>query len=175
MKWTGEAFRFLSSNAAKPAMTLFDHELSLRPSFRIETAFGRKRKEITKTGDTIIRQASSEHFTEETFEQRFQRILKRRSFDTLSNIVKTFDRTPVQLVTALFASTSFAQFVQRLDGDLETTAENLLDAAVMNKAFSEEGVFRRLRRPRRCFQLDWLRLRFKGSKSFALTQTPFRL
>jgi len=139
VKWTGEAFRFLSTNSAKPALAFFDDQLSLRPSFRIDAAFGTKRKEVTKTGDTIIRQASSEHFTEETFEQRFQRILKRRNFDTLNNIVKAFDRTTVELVRALFASTSFGQFIRKLDGDLETTTENLLDDAVMRKAFSEEG------------------------------------
>jgi hypothetical protein len=139
VEWTGGAFRFLSKNAAKPALAYFNDQLSLRASFRIDAAFGKKRKEVTKTGDTIIRQASSEHFTEETFEQRFQRILKRRNFDTLNNIVKAFDRTTVELVRALFASTSFGQFVRKLDGDLETTTENLLDDAVMRKAFSEEG------------------------------------
>lgn len=139
VKHTGEGFRFLSKNAAKPALAYFNDQLSLRPSFRIDAAFGTKRKEITKNGDTIIRQASSEHFTEETFEQRFQRILKRRNFDTLSNIVKTFDRSPIELMRAMFASDSFAAFVRKLDGDLETTTENLLDDTVMNKAIYEEG------------------------------------
>lgn len=139
VKWTGEAFRFLSTNAAKPALAFFDNQLSLRPSFEIDAAFGTKRKEVTKIGDTIIRQASSEHFTEETFEQRFRRILKRNNFDTLNNIVKAFDRTTVELVRALFASTSFKQFVRELDGDLETTTQDLRGGAVMTKAFSEEG------------------------------------
>src|SRR4051812_48980569 len=65
VKWTGESFRFLSTNAAQPALTLFNNQLHLQPSFRLDAAFGTKRKEVTRDGDTIVRQASSEHFTEE--------------------------------------------------------------------------------------------------------------
>lgn len=138
IRWVGHAFRFLSTNAAKPALAYFGEELALSPSFKIEAAFGTKRKEITKTGDTIIRQASSEHFTEESFEQRFRRILKRRHFETIKHIVDAFDRNVVELVKAIFASTSFLTFVQKLGGDLETTTENLLNHERINK-MSEDG------------------------------------
>ena len=57
----------------------------------------------------------------------------------MQNIVRTFDRTPVDLIKAVFASTSFANFLQALDGDLEITTDDLLDDAVIRKAFSADG------------------------------------
>ena len=135
VKQIGEAFRFLSRNAAKPALDFFSDHLSLQPSFRIDAAFGTKRKEATKDGDVIIRQASSEHFSEESFEQRFRRILKR--FDTIKNIVDTFDRTVVELARALFGSNSFSIFVDKLGGALETTTDDLLADAIVKKTIAE--------------------------------------
>jgi hypothetical protein len=139
IKHTGETFRFLSKNAAKPALDYFADQLSLQPSFRIDAAFGIKRKEVTKTGDVIIRQASSEHFSEEIFEQRFRRILKRHDFGTIKHILDAFDRTTVELARALFGSDSFANFLQQLGGELELTDENLLDDAVVKKITSDRN------------------------------------
>jgi hypothetical protein len=137
VKQIGEAFRFLSSNAAKPGLDFFRDHLSMQASFRIDAAFGTKRKEITKNGDVIIRQASSEHFSEESFEQRFHRILKRRHFETIKNIVDAFDRTVVELASALFGCNSFSTFVDKLGGGLETTTDDLLDNAVVRKTIAE--------------------------------------
>jgi hypothetical protein len=127
VRWAGEMFRALSKDAAKPALEFFGDELSLRPSFQIGAAFGTKRKEVTKHGELIIRQASSEHFSEETFEQRFQRILKRTHFDNLAFVLRQFDRTPVEILKAVFAAVSFADLLQKLGGDLEIAPENLDD------------------------------------------------
>jgi hypothetical protein len=137
VKWTGEAFRFLSANAAGPALTFFENDMSLQPSFRLDAAFGTKRKEKTRDGDVIIRQASSEHFSEETFEQRFHRILKRRNFDTLKNIIPQFDCTTVEAIRALLASDSFADFLQMLGGDLEILDGDLYNDGAIKKAFAE--------------------------------------
>jgi len=135
VKWAGEMFRALSNDAAKPALEVFRDQLSLVPSFRIGAAFGTKRKEVTKHGELIIRQASSEHFSEETFEQRFQRILKRSHFDNLAFILRQFDRTPVEILKALFAAASFKDLLQKLGGDLEIAAENLDDKNLVADGF----------------------------------------
>lgn len=121
VKLAGEMFRALSKDAATPALDVFKHELSLQPSFRIGAAFGTKRKEATKHGELIIRQASSEYFSEETFEQRFQRILRRRHLQSLSFILHQFDLTPVDVLKAVFAAASFASFIEKLGGSLEVT------------------------------------------------------
>jgi hypothetical protein len=114
-------FRALSNDAAKPGLVFFRDELELEPSFRIGAAFGTKRKEVTKVGELIIRQASSEYFSEETFEQRFHRILKRRHFDNLGFILRQFDRTSVEILRALFTATSFSDFLVKLGGYLEVS------------------------------------------------------
>jgi hypothetical protein len=137
VKFVGDAFRFLSNNAAKPALEFFREQFSLEPSFQIDAAFGTKRKEVTKTGDTIIREASSEHYSEETFEQRFRRILKRQDFSTLKNVVDAFDRTATEVARALFGSDSFVSFLRKLGGDLEVTDENLLNDDVVRRIMSD--------------------------------------
>jgi hypothetical protein len=121
VKWTGEMFKALSNDAAKPALVFFRDQLSLQPSFRIGAAFGTKRKEVTKDGELIIRQASSEYFSEETFEQRFHRILKRPHFDNLSFILRQFDRTSVEILRGIFSATSFSDFLVKLGGCLEVS------------------------------------------------------
>jgi hypothetical protein len=130
VKLAGEMFRALSKNAAKPALDVFKDQLSIQPSFRIGAAFGTKRKEVTKHGEVIIRQASSEYFSEETFEQRFQRILRRRHFDSLSFILRQFDVTPVNILKVVFAATSFAAFIEKLGGSLEVTQGEGADGGI---------------------------------------------
>jgi hypothetical protein len=133
VRYAGEMFRALSKNAGKPALDLFKDQLSLHPSFRIGAAFGTKRKEVTKHGELIIRQASSEHFSEETFEQRFHRILRRRHFARLSFILSQFDLTPVGVLKAAFMATTFAVLVEKLGGTLEVTVVDGADGGVNEK------------------------------------------
>jgi len=126
VRWGGEMFRALSTDAARPALVLFRDEFSLEPSFRIGAAFGTKRKEVTKNDELIIRQASSEYFSEETFEQRFRRILKRNHFDNLAFILRQFDRTSVEILRGLFAARSFSEFLTKIGGylDISSAAAN---------------------------------------------------
>lgn len=134
VKWTGEMFLYLSRDAGKPALQLFSEQLSLMPSFRIGAAFGSKRKEVAKDGELIIRQASSEYFSEETFEQRFQRILKRSPFDNLNFIIKHLDRTSVEILKALLGAGSFGNFLQLLDGKLEIVPDEV-NPKILEKGF----------------------------------------
>ena len=134
IKWTGEMFQLLSKSAAKPALEVFRNELSLQPSFRIGAAFGTKRKEVTKEGELIIRQASSEHFSEETFEQRFQRILKRHPFDNLNFIIKHLDRSLVDVIKAIFAAESLRDFLEKLNGKLEVSVDPV-DPKILDEGF----------------------------------------
>jgi hypothetical protein len=128
IKYTGEHFRLMASNSAKPALELLEKQFSLRPSFRIATAFGKKRKEITPQDDTIIRQGSTEFFSEESLEARFHRILARHAFDSLKFIIQQFDRTQGEILRALLAATSFPNFLERLDGKNELSEPPKEDA-----------------------------------------------
>jgi hypothetical protein len=133
VKLAGEMFRALSKNAAKPALDVFKDQLSLQPSFRIGAAFGTKRKEVTKHGELIIRQASSEHFSEETFEERFHRILRRRHFQSFAFLLPRFDLTPVDILKAVVTATSFVAFVEKLGGSLEVTEGEGADGGIHEK------------------------------------------
>jgi hypothetical protein len=133
VKLAGEMFRALSKNAAKPALDVFKDQLSLQPSFRIGAAFGTKRKEVTKHGELIIRQASSEHFSEETFEECFHRILRRRHFQSFAFLLPRFDLTPVDILKAVVTATSFVAFVEKLGGSLEVTEGEGADGGIHEK------------------------------------------
>jgi hypothetical protein len=122
VRWTGEMLIHLSNEAAKQALEFFRTDLLLKPSFQIGAAFGTKRREVTRNGELIIRQASSEHFSEETFEQRFERILKRPGFDNLNFIVKQVDRTRLEVITALLSAGTLAEFLHKLGGGLQVVA-----------------------------------------------------
>ena len=121
VRHVGAMFLGLSKNAAKPALDVFKDQLSLQPSFRIGAAFGTKRKEVTKHGELIIWQASSEYFSEETFEQRFQRILRRSHFQSLSFTLSQFDAAPVGVLKAVFTAASFSALIEKIGGTLEIT------------------------------------------------------
>ncbi len=137
VRQVGEAFRHVSTASAKPAIDFFSDQFSLKPSFRMDAAFGTKRREVTRDGDIIIRQASSEHFSEESFEQRFKRILNRHKFETLKNIFGAFDCTTVDLLKALLSAGSFVDFLQIVGGELETLPGDLLDNAAVKQAFAD--------------------------------------
>lgn len=135
IKWSGEMFQFLSREAGKPALEFLERDLSLRPSFKMGAAFGTKRKEVTRNGELIIRQASSEHFSEETFEQRFQRILKRMPFDNLHTIIKNIDRTSVEVIKASVAASSLEEFLLRLEGRLEVVPDDAANPTILTEGF----------------------------------------
>lgn len=135
VKWSGEMFQFLSREAGKPALEFFTRDKSLRPSFKMGAAFGTKRKEVMPNGELIIRQASSEHFSEETFEQRFQRVLKRLPFDNLHSIIKNIDRTSVEVIKATFAASSLEEFLLRLEGRLEVVPDEAANPTILAEGF----------------------------------------
>lgn len=119
VKWIGRGFLEISNSSAKPALIFYQTNFSLSPSFKISAAFGLKRKEKTKDGHIIIREGSSEYFTEETFEERYSRILNREENRDLQFIFQLLDRTPTELLRATLGADSFAAMLAALEGQLE--------------------------------------------------------
>lgn len=125
VKKLGKEFCNLSNLAAKEALDEFNRKCNLLPSFRIGAAFGTKRRERTKDGHLILRQGSSEHFSEETFEERFSRILSRFQHEHLKFIFGQLDRSSGELLRATLKSKSMKSFFEICDGRLEITDTEL--------------------------------------------------
>ena len=119
VKWVGLEFMQISNAAAKPALIFYNDRFSLTPSFKISAAFGIKRKEKTHDGHLIIREGSTEHFSEETFEERFTRILSRDENRDVRFVFKYLDRTPTELLRATLGTHSFADLLSSFEGRLE--------------------------------------------------------
>ncbi|HTY88568.1 MAG TPA: hypothetical protein VMB80_13965 [Candidatus Acidoferrum sp.] len=121
----GREFLNLNNLAAKPALEFYAQKLNLYPSFRIGAAFGAKRKERTKEGHLIIREGSSEFFSEEIFEERFNRILLRYENKEIKFVFEHLDARTNELLRATLKGGSLADLLAALDGRLETKSLTL--------------------------------------------------
>lgn len=101
----GIEYRNISKLVAKPTLAHWVKQ-GFNPSFRIGSAFGIKRRELTSEGHVIVRQGSSEFFSEESFEQRFERILHRHIYEELKFLFRQLDMESAALVLAVLRSPS---------------------------------------------------------------------
>jgi hypothetical protein len=97
----------LAINLANVWREAFD----MKPSFRPGSPFGTKRRERTHDGELILRESSSEYFSEETYEQRFSRILGRLEFGSLQSLLKNLQFTDRELVRFVVKHDSYAAIV----------------------------------------------------------------
>ncbi len=118
----GHEFLNISSMAAKPALDFYSQNAGLSPSFRIGAAFGEKRKEQTKEGHLVIREGSSEFFSEETMEEKFTRILERYENREIQFVFKHLDVSVNELLRATLNHHSLSELLNSLDGQLEIKA-----------------------------------------------------
>ena len=86
-------------------------EHNLVPSFTVGSAFGTKLKERTKNGDLIIRQSSSQFFSEETYEQQFERVLGRSKFGNLKSALGALGFTTRELLKLVLKYDDYAKIV----------------------------------------------------------------
>jgi len=112
----GFQFINISKMAAKPALDHSNRILNLSPSFRIGVAFGSKRREKTKEGHVIIREGSSEFFSEESFEERFNRILARHEHKEIQFVFKNLDASKNELLQSTLRHSSLASLLESLGG-----------------------------------------------------------
>ena len=118
----GFEFLNISSMAAKPALDFYSQKAGLSPSFRIGAAFGEKRKEQTKEGHLVVREGSSEFFSEETLEEKFTRVLERYENREIQLVSKNLDVSVNELLRAVLNHLSLPQLLVALDGRLEIKA-----------------------------------------------------
>ncbi len=115
----------IANLAAKPALDHLQRELGLSPSFKIGSAFGIKRKEKTPEGHIIIREGSSEYFSEETFEERFSRMAARQENRELAFVLQNLDRTATELLRGILKSTSIGDLISNVGGNLTVEPTDL--------------------------------------------------
>ncbi len=118
----------LKTNTARPALETWERQFSSKPSFNIGAAFGVSTRERTKEGHIIVRRASSEYATDETFDQRLRRILDRGKFDNLHFILKNVELGDHNLVRLILKATDFSAMASVLDYEIRIV-ENLGDTA----------------------------------------------
>ncbi|MGH8048468.1 MAG: hypothetical protein ACREKL_14595 [Chthoniobacterales bacterium] len=95
----GRAYQEVAIRFVVPLLDDWHTRFASAPSFSMGSAFGTKRREKTKEGHLIIRKGSSEYFSEETYEQRFRRILGRyRNLDSSFQVLPFSDRELLKLV-----------------------------------------------------------------------------
>jgi len=117
VKSIGNHLMNISRLAARPALESYRTAHNLTPSFRIGAAFGIRRRERTQEGHLIVRQGSSEFFTEETLEERFTRVLARDAHRTLKWVLNPLDATKAELLRAVLRATSLSELLSLLDGE----------------------------------------------------------
>jgi hypothetical protein len=122
VKWLGIHFMNLSRLSAKPALAHFQTTHGLEPSFKIGAAFGIRRRERTPDGHIIIRQGSSEFFSEETMQERFERVLERHTHQNLKFVFDHLDVTKTRLLRAVIRADSFPTLIGLLEGELRIKA-----------------------------------------------------
>jgi hypothetical protein len=115
----GFEFLNISNLAAKPALNHCGQKLGVSPSFRVGVAFGAKRKEKTKEGHVVIREGSSEFFTEETIEETFNRVLERREHKEIQFIFKSLEVNANELLRSVLRSSSLTGLLGTLGGRLD--------------------------------------------------------
>jgi hypothetical protein len=109
---------------AKNLLETWRRDFGLLPSFKLGSAFGRKRRERTTDDDLIIRESSSEFFSEETYEQRFHRILRRPEFSTAESALSILQFTERELL----------RFVMKHDSYVGVVRESMFELTILEKA-----------------------------------------
>lgn len=119
VKEVGSEFINISNLAARPALEYCKEDLGVSPSFRIGAAFGSARKEKTKEGHIVIREGSSEFFSEESAEERFARILARNDHKEVGFVFEHLGMSRTELLRAALRHTSFRELLKQFGGRVE--------------------------------------------------------
>lgn len=78
----------INNLCVRPLLIESEMNLGLKPSFKLNYAFGRASTEFPRLNETIERISSTKYSPVESFQQRVQRIMKRQEFSTLFFLLK---------------------------------------------------------------------------------------
>ena len=136
----GGHFLNLARLSARPALQHYEAAHGLTPLFHIGAAFGMKNRERTADGHVIIRQASSEFFSEETMAARFTRILNRNEHRDLKLVLDHLDASPAELLRGVLRAESFAGLLAEFEGVLRSASMIGNDVTTRPNLCSSSGI-----------------------------------
>ena len=126
---------------ARSRLSEWNRQYAIAPSFSLGSAFGTKHKERTKDGDLIIRQSSSKFFSEETYEQRFSRVLARSRFYNLKSALETLGFSTLELLKLVLKYADYSEIVSHSIYDLNVVDHMPDDAAYHHGLRSQMGLY----------------------------------
>jgi hypothetical protein len=121
VKTLGYHFQRLADYAARPALALAATDLKLTPSFAVGAATATKRREVTPDGTVILREGSAEHGPDETFEERYRRLVQAYDNQSLGRILTRLEASQGEVMRAVLWCGTFAELLESVEGRLEIT------------------------------------------------------
>lgn len=118
VKWLGYHFLRICDRAAEPALAFYC-ERGIVPSFAVGSTMRIKRREKLATGTILLRRGVSDFAPEESFEQKFQRLLGQMDNRALQAVFKYLDASSTELVLAVVRSRSIIDLLTSIGGRLE--------------------------------------------------------
>jgi hypothetical protein len=100
--------------AARFTLKRWEQDYGLKPEFEIGAPFGRAQVEVSADGHLMIRQPSTEHFPNETPDQRFNRILSRSQFEKLNSILRNASDEGAPVREIVMSSDSYEDLLAKL-------------------------------------------------------------
>ncbi|MFA5263033.1 MAG: hypothetical protein WC378_04355 [Opitutaceae bacterium] len=119
VQWIGYNLLGLYQNAARPALDVYRDRYGITPSFRLEAPFRFRRREQTPSGYMLIREATSEAAPEETYEERFARLLERQENRNVNQIFGHLEASRGDLIRAVLRAKDFGELLSLLEGHFE--------------------------------------------------------
>lgn len=121
VKTLGYHFQRLADYSVRPALALAATGLKRVPSFVIGAATATKRREVTQDGALILREGSAEHGPDETFEERYRRLVEAYDNQSLGRILTRLEASQGELMRAVLWCGNFAELLESVEGRLEIT------------------------------------------------------
>ena len=119
VQWIGYNLLGLYQRAARPALEAYRDLFGVEPSFKIGVPFNFRRREQTPSGRMLIREATSEVAPEETYEERFARLLERQENATVKQIFSHLEISRGELIRAVLRAKDFGELLSLVDGRFE--------------------------------------------------------
>jgi len=119
VKWLGYHFLRICDRAAEPALSFY-RENGIAPSFDVGSTIRIKRRETLASGTIVLRRGVSDFSLEETFEEKFLRLLGQTENRALQFVFRYLEASSTELVLAVVRSRSFVDLLTSIGGHLET-------------------------------------------------------
>ena len=105
-------------------------------SFIRSSPFGRSIQEITDENDVLYRRASTKFYSDESAENRLQRVLKRDEHHNVSGVIEKISVSNIEKLMALLRSEDLKIFLEEFGGNLVIHSEGTKIMQLLDRKFS---------------------------------------